>query len=127
MVEERGVHSLANRIIAPEGKRDVADAAAHSGIGEVFLDPASGVDECVRVVVVLLDAGGNGEDVRIKNDILRRESYFIDKHAVGALADLNFALETISLSLFVEGHDDRRGAIGADETGLFFEFLRTFL
>ena len=121
------MHSLANRIIATEGKRDVADAAAHAGVGEVFLDPARGIDECVRVVVMLFDAGCDGKDVGIKNDVLRRESHFIDKHAVGALADLNFALETISLSLFVEGHDDRRGAISADEAGLFLEFFRTFL
>ena len=76
---------------------------------------------------MLFDAGGNREDVRIENDVLRRKSHFIDKHAIGAFADLDFALEAVGLSLFVEGHDNRGCTVGADETGLFLEFFRTFL
>ena len=127
VVEKGRVHGLADRIVATEGKRDVADTAAHACVGEVFLDPSRGIDECVGVIVVLLDAGGDGEDVRIKNDVLRREAHLIDKHAIGAFANLDFALEAVGLSLLVEGHDDRRSSVSADETGLFFKFFRPFL
>jgi hypothetical protein len=59
---------------------------------------------------MLLDTGRYGENVGVKNDVLRRESHFIDKHAVGALADLDFSLEAVCLALLVEGHDDRHAA-----------------
>jgi hypothetical protein len=34
-----------------------------------LLDLARGLDEVDRVVVVLLDAGGDGEDVRVEDDV----------------------------------------------------------
>jgi hypothetical protein len=37
-------------------------------------DPAHRLDEVDGVVVVLLDAGGDGEDVRVEDDVFGREA-----------------------------------------------------
>ena len=37
-------------------------------------NPARGFDEGEAVAVVLLHAGGNGEDIRVEDDVLRREA-----------------------------------------------------
>ena len=74
MVKERGVHGLAHRVVAAEAEGNIAHPAADPRIGQVFFDPARGLDEIDRVVVVLLDAGRHGEDVRVENDVLRRET-----------------------------------------------------
>ena len=76
---------------------------------------------------MLLYASGNRQDIWIENNVLRWESHLVDKHTVGAFADLNLALESISLSLFIEGHDDRSGSVGAYEARLFLEFVRPLL
>ena len=46
-----------------------------------------------RVVVVLLDAGGDGEDVGVEDDVLGREADLLGQDAVGALADRDLALD----------------------------------
>ena len=117
------MHGLANRIVAAERKGNVAHPAADPRVGQVLFDPARGLDEIDSVVVVLLDAGGHGEDVRIENDVFRREADFLDKDLVGAAADFFAALEVVRLTLFVEGHDNHGRAVTHDLTGLFLEFL----
>ena len=42
--------------------------------GSVCVDPAGRLDEIDGVVVVLLDAGGDREDVRIEDDVFGRET-----------------------------------------------------
>ena len=49
-----------------------------------------------RVVVVLLDAGGDREDVRIEDDVLGREADLLGQELVGALADLDASLSMVS-------------------------------
>ena len=60
MIEKRRVHRLAHRVVAPEREGNVRNTAGHLGPRQIVFDPARGVDEIQRVVVVLLDAGGDG-------------------------------------------------------------------
>ena len=64
-----------------------------------------------RVVVVLLHAGGDGEDVGIEDDVFGREADLVDEDAVGALADADLLFVGCGLALLVEGHDDHRRAV----------------
>ena len=66
-----------------------------------------------RVVVVLLDAGGDREDVRIEDDVFGREADLLRQQLVGALADRDLALDRVGLALLVERHDDDGGAVRA--------------
>ena len=56
VIEKGRVHGLAHLVVAAEAERDIRDAARHLGVRQVVLDPARGVDEIDRVVVVLLHA-----------------------------------------------------------------------
>jgi hypothetical protein len=85
------------------------------------------LDEVDGVVVVLLDAGGDGEDVGVEDDVLGREVHLVDQDAVGALADLDLALEGVGLALLVEGHHHGGGAVAPDQRGLAPELGLAFL
>ena len=90
--QERRVHRLADDVVAAERERQVADAAAdlHAGAGR--LDEARRLDEVDRVVVVLLEAGRDRQDVRVEDDVGRIEAGLLGQQLVGALADLDLAL-----------------------------------
>ena len=45
MVEENGVNGFSHHVITSEGERDVGDSAADFGVGEIFFDPAGGINE----------------------------------------------------------------------------------
>jgi hypothetical protein len=82
VVEEGAVHRLAHGVVAAEAERDVGDAAADLGVRAGWmLDPARGLDEVDGVVVVLLDAGRDGEDVGVEDDVLGREADGVDEDA----------------------------------------------
>ena len=121
VVEECRVHRLAHDIVAAEREGDVADAAADAREGQVVLDPFRRADEVHGVVVVLLDAGGDREDVRVEDDVLRREADLLRQDAIGALADLDLALEAVGLAALVERHHHHRRAVTTDQLGLAHE------
>ena len=118
VVQKDGVDGLAHGLVAAKAKGDVGHAPRYLGAGQVLLDPACGLDEVDGVVVVLFDAGGDGEDVGIEDDVLRRHAHHIDQEAIGALADLHLALVGVGLSLLVKGHDDAGCAVALDQPGL---------
>ena len=70
---------------------------------------------------MLLDAGGDREDVRVEDDVLGREADLLGQELVGAGADLDLARLGVGLALLVEGHDDDGGAVGAAEAGVVQE------
>ena len=123
MVEKRGVHGLAHRIVAAETEGDVGNAAADLGVGEVGFDPTRGLDEIDGVVVVLLDAGADGEDVGIENDVLGREADLVNEEAVSAFADADLFGVGRGLTVFVEGHHDDGGTVAENGARLFEEFF----
>ena len=127
VVQEDRVDGLAHRVVAAEGERDVRDAAGDQRAGQVLLDPAGGLDEVQAVVGVLLDARGDGEDVRVEDDVLGREADLLDEDVVGAAADLRAALQVVGLSVLVEGHDDDGGAVLAAQPRLADELLLALL
>ena len=56
-------------------------------IKQRLLDHPRRLDEVDRVVVVLLDAGGDGEDVRIEDDVFRRKADLFGEKQIRPLAD----------------------------------------
>ena len=127
VVEERGVHRLADGGVAAEGKRDVRHPAADVGPGQVGANPARGLDEIDRVVVVLLDAGGDREDVGIEDDVLGGEADLFGQDAIGAGADFDPALVAGGLAFLVEGHHHGRRAVPADELRVMLELRLALL
>ncbi len=81
------MHGLAHALVAAEGERQIGNAARHMHEGQVRLDPARRLDEVDAVIIVLMEARGDGEDIRIEYDILGREADLGCQNVVGALAD----------------------------------------
>ncbi len=104
MEQEHGVHGLTEIVVATEREREVAYAAAHLCAGEIVVNPFRGTDEVEGITVMFLHARGDGQDVRVKNDVLRRERQFLGKQTVGTGAYFYFAVEGGGLPLFVESH-----------------------
>ena len=76
---------------------------------------------------MLLHAGGNGEDVRIEDNVFGRKTNFVDQHPVGAFADANLLMVGSGLPLLVEGHHHDRCAIFQHCSGVLAELLFAFL
>ena len=127
VIEEHRVHRLAHRLVAAERERQVRHAAGDVHAGQVRPDPARRLDEVDAVVVVLLDAGRDREDVRIEDDVLGREADLLRQDLVGARADLGLALERVGLALLVERHHDDRGAVAAHDLRVLDELFLAFL
>ena len=60
---------------------------------------------------MLLNARADGENVRIKNDVLGGEADFVHENAIGAFADANLIRQSRGLALFIERHHDDRRAV----------------
>ena len=84
VVQERGVHRLADRVVAAVRERHVAHAAGGLAVGQEPLELAHGLDELDRVVVVLLDAGADRQDVDVEDDVLGRKAGLLGEQLVGA-------------------------------------------
>ena len=124
MVQKHGVNRLTHRVVAAKTKADVADATRHLCAGQVVFNPTRGVDKVHRVVVVLFNAGGNGENIWVKNDVFWWKTQLIDQHPVGALANFNFSFVGVGLPFFVKSHDNGRRAVPFKQLGLVFERLQ---
>ncbi|SSW84821.1 Uncharacterised protein [Klebsiella pneumoniae] len=81
---------------------------------QLALDVLARADKVLGVVVVLFDAGRHGEDVRVKDDVFRREAYLFGQYFVRAAANLNFTRASVGLAHFIKGHDHHGGTVAAD-------------
>jgi len=125
--QEHRVDGLAHRVVAPEREAHVRDPAGHLGAGQVGLDPPGGLDEVLAVRRVLLDAGRHREDVGVEDDVLGREADLVDQDPVRPLADHLAAFQVVGLTVLVEGHHHRGGAVLADQACLGAERLLALL
>ena len=127
MEQEGRVHGLADGIVPPERKRDIGETSTSLGTGQGLLDLPHGLDEVDGVVVVLLDAGGDRQDVRVEDDVLGIKADLVHQKPVRAGADADLVLLGGGLPLLVEGHDDHCGAVALGETGTLQEGLLSIL
>ena len=57
---------------------------------QLTFDVFTRANKVLRIVVVLFNAGGDREDVRVEDDIFRREAYFLGEDFVRPTANLDF-------------------------------------
>ncbi|MDT4856516.1 hypothetical protein FQZ97_909090 [compost metagenome] len=89
-------------------------------------DLARRFNEIDAVIIVLIDAGRDRKDVRIEDDVFRRETNLLGQNFISAGTDLDLALLGVSLSRFVKSHDDNRRAIGTHQTCVMQEGFFAF-
>ena len=75
---------------------------------------------------MLFDAGRDGEDVGVEDDVFGRKADFVNQDAVSALADLNLSLVGVRLALLIERHDDGGCTIALHQFGLVLEDFLAF-
>ena len=122
VIQKDGMNGFARRIIATERETHIGDTTADFGMRQVLAYPARSLDKVNRIIVVLFDASSDGEDIRIKDDVLRREINLVDQQPIGAFADFPLACKRIRLALLVKGHHDHSGAVTTTKRGLTQEF-----
>ena len=84
-------------------------------------------DEIARVVLVFLDPRGDGEDVRVEDDVLGGEVDFVHEDSIGARADRDLALHRVGLPVLVERHHHDGRAMPTRELRLRDEGVVPFL
>ena len=87
VIQEGRVHGFPDHVVAPKGEGDIGDPPGNPGMRQAFLDPAGCFDEVDSVVVMFRDSGGDGQDVRVEDDVLGREVHLVDEDTVGAFTD----------------------------------------
>ncbi len=121
------MNRLAHEVVAAEGKRQVADAAADLHAGTRRLDDSRGLDEVDRVLVVFLETGGDRQDVGVEDDVGRGEAGPLRQQPVGALTDGHLPFDRVRLTLLVERHHDDARAVPPDDRRFLQEILLAFL
>ena len=104
---------LAHRIIAAKGETDVADATGDMAVGQGASNFGSGFNKVYGVVVVLLNAGANGKDIRVENDVFGRKVQLVHQNTIGARANFDFAGFGVGLAHFIERHHHHGSTVGA--------------
>ena len=125
--QEHRVHRLAHRLVAAERERQVRHAAGDVDVRQFVGDQLRRLDEVEAVAIVLLDAGGDGEDVGVDDDVVGREADLVDEQVVRPAGDVDLALDGVGLADLVERHHDHGRAVVEADAGLLEELLDAFL
>ena len=75
---------------------------------------------------MFFDASSNCKDIRVENDVLGWESDLVYQDVVGALTDLDLALDGVRLALLVECHHDHSRTVSVYGLGLINEGISAF-
>ena len=74
---------------------------------------------------MLLNAGGNGKDVRVKNYVFGREMHLLSEQLVCPFTNLYPTLVTVGLALLVKCHDHNSSAVSFNFFSPFDELFFT--
>ena len=80
---------------------------------QLSFDICAGFDKVHGIVVMLFDTGRHGENIRVKDDIFRRETHLFGENFVRPAANFNFPLAGIGLAHFIKGHHHHGGPVAA--------------
>ena len=100
MLQENGVHGIAQGVEASEGEGEIAQASGEGDALAGALNLFHGVEEVNAVGLVLRQTRGDGQHVAVP----RREVQVLPQ-------DADIVLERGCLALLVEGHDHHRRAV----------------
>ncbi len=118
VVQKHGMHGFAHHVVAAEGETQVAHPAADFRMGTPRLDLPHGLNKFNAIAAVFLNPRANGENIRIKNYILGRETGLLRQNVVGPCTDVDPAFQCIGLPGLVKSHDDRCRAVLTHLPGL---------
>ena len=79
MVQKSSVDCFTNNVVAPEAKANIRNTTGDFCSWTNAFNLFGRLKEVDRVVVVFFHAGGDGQDVRVKDDVFWREADFFDQ------------------------------------------------
>ena len=88
---------------------------------------ARGVNEIYAVVVVFFNPGADGENIRVENDVFRREAYVVHQNVISSATNFNFAIFGIGLAHFVKRHNHHSCTVFTHQFSVFDKGFFTFL
>ena len=75
---------------------------------------------------MLLHARGDGQNIRIENNVLRINACFLSQNFISALTNSHFVFKRGGLTFFIKGHNDHGRTIAFTEFCLADESLFAF-
>ena len=127
VIQKSGVHCFTDRIITPERKGNVAHSTTDQRSRTAFFNLFYCFNESHRIVVVFLHSSGHSQNIRIKNNIVRRKSNVFGQQLIGSTADFNFLFEFCCLTGFIKSHHHCCRAVLANFPCLHQEIFLAFL
>ena len=100
------MHRLADLVVAAKCEREVRHAARDVRRREATAELGSRLDVVQPVAIMVGDAGGDGEDVGVEDDVLGWEVELGGQQFERPGTDLDLSLGGVGLPVFVEGHHD---------------------
>ena len=76
---------------------------------------------------MLINSCRDREDVRVEDDIFRRETGLLGQNPVAPSADFDPSLQRVRLPVFVKCHHDSRGAVSSHSACVGTELLLALL
>ena len=86
---------------------------------QFFANALGRLNKVDGIIVMLFNAGGDGENIRVEDNIFRRKTDLLGQNLVRALANFKFVCGRISLAVLVKCHDNHRRAIAQTRARLF--------
>ena len=128
VVEEDGMHGFADVVVAAERERQVADAAADVGAGQVLAYPSGGTDKVDGIGVVFLHTSSDGQYIGVKDNIERIHANTLSQKLICTTGNLYATFVGRCLSLLVEAHHHHGSAVAHAVSGVtqedFFALLQ---
>ena len=98
------MHCFAHGVVSPKRERNIAQTTTRLCPWERLLDLTHRLDKINRVVIMLLDPGCHGKDVRVEDNVFGIKADLVNEEPVCAGADTDFFSFCRGLTLLVEGH-----------------------
>ena len=118
MIQEHGVHRLANIVVAPEREAEVAHPAAYMSTSKMLTYPTCRPYEVSCITVVLLHTSRHSQHIGVEDDVVRVDADLADQQAIGPLSYLDTSLVVGGLTLLVETHHHDGSAVSFHVAGM---------
>ena len=104
VIQEYGVHSLADIVVSSERETKVAHTSAHVCSRQIVVNPFCSADKVECISIVLLHTCGNSQHIGVKNYVEWVHSHLFCQYLIRTLSYLYASLVGCGLSFFVKAH-----------------------
>ena len=104
MIQKYRVHRFPHRILSSKRKRNIRNSTAHRHIWKILANPPCRFYKINCISPMFLHSRSHRENIKVKNNILWRETYLVHQNFIRTLCYLYSSLVIICLAHFIESH-----------------------